>query len=258
MILIPRFKYSSHLFSWDCWQIITSLNFKTLINCGLTILSTSQASRKLSRALALHVVLCGTAMWLFKTTPPKAGHSSVLWFTSDWGPWHQAQRREQILQLQKKPRNYLRACKNTWPLCIEFLQTNDIRPAQQAAIFLATYDFTNANKLFGYHLISAAPENSNEESPFATFLSVASYLLQHAYRSERVSHYAELNLFTLRILTEDPSLCKLLCSTDEKRKVRLCRQRQPYLPTVTGDRVLATAIFDIMIDVPYSVLLVRR
>ena len=28
MILIPRFKYLSHLFSWDCWQIITSLNFQ--------------------------------------------------------------------------------------------------------------------------------------------------------------------------------------------------------------------------------------
>ncbi|OJJ89139.1 ARMH3 family protein [Aspergillus glaucus CBS 516.65] len=121
-------------------------------------------------------------------------------------------------------------------------------PAQQAAIFLSTYDFTNANKLFGVHLISAAPENSNEESPFATFLSVTSYLLQHAYRSARVSHYAELNLFTLRILTEDSTLCKLLCSEDTKRTVRLCRHRQPYLPLVAGDRVLATVIFDVMID----------
>lgn len=127
-------------------------------------------------------------------------------------------------------------------------QANSIRPAQQAAIFLATYDFTNANKLFGHHLISAAPEKSNEESPFATYLSVTSYLLQHAYRSARVSHYAELNLFTLRILTEDSTMCKLLCSEDTKRKVRLCRQRQPYLPLVTGDRVLVTAIFDVMID----------
>ncbi|EYE99834.1 ARMH3 family protein [Aspergillus ruber CBS 135680] len=121
-------------------------------------------------------------------------------------------------------------------------------PAQQAAIFLSTYDFTNANKLFGVHLISAAPENSNEESPFASFLSVTSYLLQHAYRSARVSHYAELNLFTLRILTEDSTLCKLLCNEDTKRTVRICRHRQPYLPLVAGDRVLATVIFDVMID----------
>ncbi|OJJ70946.1 hypothetical protein ASPBRDRAFT_30711 [Aspergillus brasiliensis CBS 101740] len=122
------------------------------------------------------------------------------------------------------------------------------RPAQQAAILLATYDFINANKLFGYHLISAAPEKDNEETPFALFLSLTSYLLQHAYRSPRVAHYAELNLLTLRILSEDSTLCKQLCSEESKRKVRLCRQRQPYLPLVTGERVLVTAIFDILID----------
>ncbi|PLB38247.1 ARMH3 family protein [Aspergillus candidus] len=121
-------------------------------------------------------------------------------------------------------------------------------PAKQAAILLATYDFTNANKLFGYHLVTAAPEKENEESPFASFLSLTSYLLHHAYRSPRVGQYAELNLFVLRILTEDSNLCKQLCSEDTKRKIRLCRQRQPYLPAVTGERVLATAIFDIVID----------
>ncbi|KAL2835176.1 hypothetical protein BDW59DRAFT_137278 [Aspergillus cavernicola] len=121
-------------------------------------------------------------------------------------------------------------------------------PAQQAAILLATYDFTNANKLFGYHLINAAPEKDTEESPFSSFLSVTSYLLHHAYRSPRVAYYAELSLFTLRILSEDSTSCKLLCSDESKRKVRLCRQRQPYLPLATGDRVLATAIFDILID----------
>ncbi|PIG83570.1 hypothetical protein AARAC_009072 [Aspergillus arachidicola] len=121
-------------------------------------------------------------------------------------------------------------------------------PAQQAAILLATYDFTNANKLFGHHLISQAPEKDNEESPFASFLSLTSYLLHHAYRSPRIAHYAELNLFTLRILAEDSTLCKHLCGEENKRKIRLCRQRQPYLPVVTGDRVLATVIFDIIID----------
>ncbi|OJI98504.1 hypothetical protein ASPVEDRAFT_123079 [Aspergillus versicolor CBS 583.65] len=121
-------------------------------------------------------------------------------------------------------------------------------PAKQAAILLATYDFTNANKLFGYHLINSAPEKDTEESPFSSFLSLTSYLLHHAYRSPRVGHYAELSLFTLRILSEDSTSCKLLCSDESKRKVRLCRQRQPYLPLVTGDRVLATAVFDILVD----------
>ncbi|KAJ0426418.1 hypothetical protein BJY00DRAFT_85068 [Aspergillus carlsbadensis] len=121
-------------------------------------------------------------------------------------------------------------------------------PAQQAAILLATYDFTNANKLFGYHLINSAPERDTEESPFSSFLSLTSYLMHHAYRSPRVAYYAELNLFTLRILSEDSTSCKLLCSDESKRRVRLCRQKQPYLPLVTGNRVLATAIFDILID----------
>ncbi|KAJ5605662.1 hypothetical protein N7510_008443 [Penicillium lagena] len=121
-------------------------------------------------------------------------------------------------------------------------------PAQEAAILLPTYDFTNSNKLFGYHLVHLPAEKSNEESPLSSFLSVSSYILQHAYRSVRCSHYAELNLFTLRILVEDPTLCKHICSEEGKRRVRLCRQRQPYLPLVNGDRVVATVIFDIMID----------
>ncbi|KAF3387329.1 hypothetical protein F1880_001577 [Penicillium rolfsii] len=120
-------------------------------------------------------------------------------------------------------------------------------PAQEAAILMAIYDFANSNKLFGYHLVHMISEKS-EESPFSSFLSLSSYLLQHAYRSPRVAHYAELSLFTLRILVEDPTLCKHICSDDGKRRVRLCRQRQPYLPIVNGDRVLTTVIFDAMID----------
>lgn len=118
----------------------------------------------------------------------------------------------------------------------------------EAAILLATYDFVNANKLFGYNLVTSVPEKRNEESPFASFLSLTSYLLQHAYRSERVATYSELNLSILRILVEDPVLCKRICSDEGKRHVRLCRQRQPHLPLVSGERVLATVIFDIMID----------
>lgn len=113
---------------------------------------------------------------------------------------------------------------------------------------MATYDFTNANKLFGYHLVHQGPESSDGEAPFSSFLSLSSYLLQHAYRSPRVGHYAELNLFTLRILVEDPIICKQICSEEVKRKVRICRQKQPYLPLVSGERVLATVIFDIAID----------
>ncbi|KAN0070559.1 protein of unknown function (DUF1741) domain containing protein [Elaphomyces granulatus] len=121
-------------------------------------------------------------------------------------------------------------------------------PAPEAAILLAAYDFTNANKLFGYNLVTQPAETRNEESPFSSFLSLTSYLLHHAYRSVRVAQYAELNLFTVRILVEDPVLCKRICAEEGKRAVRLCRQRQPFLPLVQGERVLATVIFDILID----------
>ncbi|KAL1958134.1 hypothetical protein VTO42DRAFT_4989 [Malbranchea cinnamomea] len=121
-------------------------------------------------------------------------------------------------------------------------------PSPEAAILLSMYDFINSNKLFGYSLVSVTPEKRSEESPFASFLSLSSYLLQHAYRSTRVSQYGELALFCLRVLLEDPVLCKQMCSDEHKRSVRLCRQRPPHLPLINGDRVLATVIIDMMID----------
>ncbi|OJD23685.1 hypothetical protein ACJ73_04963 [Blastomyces percursus] len=121
-------------------------------------------------------------------------------------------------------------------------------PSPEATILLAIYDFINANKLFAFSFVSFMPEKSSEESPLSSFLSLTSYLLQHAYRSPRVTLYAKTNLFSLRILVEEPLLCKQICSEEMKRSVRLCRQRAPYLPLIQGDRILATVIFDIMID----------
>ncbi|PGG96769.1 hypothetical protein AJ79_09452 [Helicocarpus griseus UAMH5409] len=139
--------------------------------------------------------------------------------------------------------------RSTQPLTPEEAKTRfGALPAPEATILLAIYDFINANKLFGFSFVSYMPEKRAEESPFASFLSLTSYLLQHAYRSKRVALYAETNLFSLRILVEEPFLCKQLCSDERKRSVRLCRQRAPYLPLVQGDRILATVIFDIMID----------
>jgi hypothetical protein len=51
-----------------------------------------------------------------------------------------------------------------------------------------------------------------------------------------------------RLLIEDPILCKRICSEESKVPVRLCRQRSPYLPLVRGERILATAIMDTMVD----------
>lgn len=114
-------------------------------------------------------------------------------------------------------------------------------------MLLATYDFTHANKLFCFNLVSLAAEKG-EEQPIASYLSLTSYLLQHAHLSSRATYYANLNLMVFRLLIEDPLICKRICSDESKVSVRLCRQRQPYLPLVKGERVLATSVLDTMVD----------
>ncbi|PKS10903.1 hypothetical protein jhhlp_002661 [Lomentospora prolificans] len=120
-------------------------------------------------------------------------------------------------------------------------------PGSEAAILLATYDFTHANKLFCVNLVALAPEKDGEQ-PFASYLSLTSYLLQHAYLSSRTTHYSHLSLMVFRLLIEDAAICKRMCSDESKTTVRLCRQRQPYLPVVKGERTLAAALLDTMVD----------
>ncbi|KAF4467117.1 hypothetical protein FALBO_6013 [Fusarium albosuccineum] len=121
-------------------------------------------------------------------------------------------------------------------------------PEEEAAVLLATYDFTHANKLFCFNLVTMAAAEKGAEQPIASYLSLTSYLLQHAYLSPRATYYAHLNLMVFRLLIEDPIICKRICSDDSRVPVRLCRQRQPYLPLVKGERVLAISLLDTMID----------
>lgn len=96
--------------------------------------------------------------------------------------------------------------------------------------------------------MSVLADSKLAEPPISSFLSLTSYLLQHSYTSSRTSQYSRLNLLTLRLLVEDQVLCKRICSDESKMAVRLCRQRQPFLPLVRADRILATSILDTMID----------
>ncbi|KAK0736546.1 hypothetical protein B0T21DRAFT_367166 [Apiosordaria backusii] len=122
-------------------------------------------------------------------------------------------------------------------------------PGEEAAVLLSTYDFTHANKLFSLELVTGAPTTEKgEDSPFAGFISLTSYLLQHAHLSQRTTLYCHLNLMVFRLLIEDPVLCKRMCSDESKVPVRLCRQRSPFLPLVRSERVIATAVMDTMID----------
>ncbi|KAI7918329.1 hypothetical protein M0657_007395 [Pyricularia oryzae] len=123
-------------------------------------------------------------------------------------------------------------------------------PGERAAMLLATYDFAHANKLFCFNLVTLPAETKGEETPFASFTSLTSYLLQHAHLTERATVYSHLNLMVFRLLIEDPTLCKRMCSEDKDAQitVRLCRQRQPHLPLVRGERSAAAAVMDTMVD----------
>lgn len=143
-------------------------------------------------------------------------------------------------------------------------------PGNDAAVLLATYDFTHANKLFCFNLVTLGarpapavskdakaqtqsqpqPPPHSSEPPISSFISLTSYLLQHAHRSPRATLYAHLSLMVFRLLVEDPALCKRLCSNDDDARVavRLCRQRAPHLPLVKTGRPIAASILDLMVD----------
>ncbi|KAI5815808.1 hypothetical protein BZA77DRAFT_315217 [Pyronema omphalodes] len=120
-------------------------------------------------------------------------------------------------------------------------------PNARAGMLLATYDWVNANKLFCHNFLNYQAED-NKESPISTYLSLTSYLLHHAHRSDRSTLYANLNLTVLRLFLEDPSLSKRLASDDLKSQVRLCRQKAPLLPVVRSKRPLLCAILDLLSD----------
>ncbi|KAL5113444.1 hypothetical protein ACEQ8H_008688 [Pleosporales sp. CAS-2024a] len=121
-------------------------------------------------------------------------------------------------------------------------------PGPEAGVLLSTYDFANANKVFCFNLVTLQSEKKTDASPLGAYLSLTSYLFQHAHRSTRAALYSYLSLFILQIVVEDQSLMKRLCSDEGKLSVRLCRQRQPYLPLVRGERVPAAVILDLSID----------
>ena len=57
-----------------------------------------------------------------------------------------------------------------------------------------------------------------------------------------------MNILIIRILLEDLALCKTICDSENLVSIRLCRQRQPFLPMTPKPRPAAAHIFDISID----------
>ncbi|KAF1809114.1 DUF1741-domain-containing protein [Eremomyces bilateralis CBS 781.70] len=121
-------------------------------------------------------------------------------------------------------------------------------PSPDVAILLPTYDFVNANKLFCSNFVLRTADTKLQHSAFGNYLSLTSYLFQHAHRSNRATYYTYISLYTIQILVEDPILVKHTCSEESKTSVRLCRQRQPFLPAIKGDRELCPILLDLMID----------
>ncbi|RKF62716.1 UPF0588 membrane protein C20F10.02c [Golovinomyces cichoracearum] len=120
-------------------------------------------------------------------------------------------------------------------------------PGNEVAILLATYDFAYANKLFCLNLVSL-PTEKDQECPISCLISLTSYLLQHAHLSSRTTKYSHLSLLIIRILVEDPMICKRMCCDENRLAVKLCRQKSPYLPYVTADRTIAASLLDAVID----------
>ncbi|KAG8624543.1 hypothetical protein KVT40_007610 [Elsinoe batatas] len=120
------------------------------------------------------------------------------------------------------------------------------QPLTEAAMLLALYDFTNHNKLFALQFVSEVKGKEKTITGFGELCSLSSYLLQHAYRSSRAALYSHLVLLILRILVEDAAVVKKLA--ENTNDVRLCRQRQPYLPLVKAERPYAAILLDVAMD----------
>src|SRR5271170_7628236 len=133
-----------------------------------------------------------------------------------------------------------------WPDCNSHKVTADTRPNPEIAIFLMSYEFSHANKAFSLGFIRS--KQSGGETPFGSFLSLTSYLTTQQSRSLRATLYSRLALLTIRNLIDDSSLMALMQHEDTKSRIRICRQRQPFLPTVSGERKLVEGILDVCIS----------
>lgn len=108
-----------------------------------------------------------------------------------------------------------------------------------------SYEFSHANKAFSLSFIRS---KSGPETPFGLFLSLTSYLTTQQSRSLRATLYSRLALLTIRNLIDDSSLMALLQHEDIKSRIRICRQRQPLLPAVSGERKLVEGVLDVCIS----------
>jgi hypothetical protein len=106
-----------------------------------------------------------------------------------------------------------------------------------------SYEFCYANKAFSLGFIRPNPPAG--ETQFGSFLSLTSYLTTQQSRSLRATLYSRLALLNIRNLIDDSSSMALLQHEDTKSQIRICRQRQPFLPVVSAERKLIEGVLDI-------------
>ncbi|KAG0254099.1 hypothetical protein BG011_005978 [Mortierella polycephala] len=154
-------------------------------------------------------------------------------------------------------------------------------PDGRVTILLVFYDLIYTNKRFLEVFLNYSSSQSTSVSPnpmeaptdtaagehketgLGSFLSFASYLLQHN-RTQRSAPYTQLCLIIILILVENPTSYPHLCNipqaqdssigqpapakaVDAMANVRLCRQRQPVLPKVKQSRPMAAVLFDVIL-----------
>ncbi|CAN9481218.1 unnamed protein product [Alternaria alternata] len=129
-------------------------------------------------------------------------------------------------------------------------------PGPEIGILLSVYDFANANKVFCFNLVKSTPNASSDAaaaspSPLSAYLSLTSYMFQHAHRSARAALYTYLSLFVLQILVEDQTLAKRLCSEEKLWRTLLSFVR--FLTTYESD-IKSNYKYNKMIDLLVNLL----
>ncbi|KAF9292622.1 hypothetical protein BGZ68_000026 [Mortierella alpina] len=156
-------------------------------------------------------------------------------------------------------------------------------PDGRVTVLLVFYDLVYTNKQFrdvflNYtvsNTTASAPNSPGAQTPslpatesnetgLGSFLSFASYLLQHN-RTHHTAPYTHLCLVIMQLFVEDTSSYPYLCSipqsqdaspsthpmpshpTTSMTNVRLCRQRQPVLPKVKQARPMAAVLLDVIL-----------
>ncbi|KIY69176.1 hypothetical protein CYLTODRAFT_237652 [Cylindrobasidium torrendii FP15055 ss-10] len=120
------------------------------------------------------------------------------------------------------------------------------QPIEATVILLPIYEFIYSNSLFVSETLKSLSDPDTQSHLLLTILSLSSYVLTHASSTSqpRSLAYANLALHTLLTFAENDAVLTVFCRPC-KQYIRLCRQREPDLPTpVRTGRAPICALLD--------------